>query len=136
MRYALFEQVTEDVLDLARAANHPHLPGMSFQGGSQRILIDMMTTCHDDDPACLVRLQLANGLRDIAKGQLHLFAECLRIGQVAPVIYDYDTKIERGCQPCKRLGHVPCTGDNQSPPCTNPSHEQPHTSPTPPYTLS
>src|SRR5215469_2860497 len=113
-RYALFEQVTEDILDLARAANHAHVPGMSFQGGSQRILVEMMTACHNDDPACLVGLQLANGLRDIAKGQLHLLAKCLRVGQVAPVIYNDDTKIERGCQPCKRLGYVTRTGDNQS----------------------
>src|SRR5258708_19880511 len=115
MRYALFEQVTEDVLDLARAANHTHVPGMSFQGGSQRILIEMMTTCHDDDPACLVRLQLANGLRDIAKGQLHLFAECLRIGQVAPVIYDYDTKNEPGCHPLTPLRPLASTADHQPP---------------------
>src|SRR6266699_6106754 len=53
-RHPFAKQVTEDVLDLARAANHANIAGRGFEGGTQGILVEVMAACDDDDPAGLV----------------------------------------------------------------------------------
>src|SRR6266699_3881843 len=134
-RDALFEEVTKNIFDLARAANHAHVPCVGFECRLQRVLIEMVAACNNHNPAGLVGLQLANRLRDISKGQLHLIAKSLWIGQVTPVIYHHNAKVQLRHQPDKGLRHIASTGNNQ--PWFREQHldEQLKSSPTTTYSL-
>src|SRR5579859_2377093 len=93
-RDTLFEQIAEDVFNLAGAADHADVAGARFEGGAQGVFIKVMAARHNHNPACLVRLKLAYGLRDVAKGQLHLIAEDVGVGKVAPVVNHHNAKIQ------------------------------------------
>src|SRR6266849_4521494 len=113
-RDAFFEQVAKDVFDFAWTADHAYVASARFQRGAQGVFVKVMAACHNHDPARLVRLKLAYGLGDIAKGQLHLLAEDVRVGQVTPVVDDHNTEIQVDCQSCQGLSHVTCAGDYQA----------------------
>src|SRR5712671_6242730 len=104
--YPFPQQVTEDILDLARAANHANIAGGGFECGTQGVLIKVMTTCDDDNPAGLVRFQLTNGLWNIAECNLYLIAEHVRISQVTSIIDDNNAVVELCYQACQRLSYV------------------------------
>ena len=106
MREAFFEQVFEDVFDFAWAADHADVFGVRFKGCAEGVLIKVVPAGDDDDPGCFVWLQVANGLGDITKGQLHFVAKDKRVGEVAAIIYDDDAKIKLGCQARECLGDV------------------------------
>src|SRR5579859_4736592 len=69
-RDTLFEQIAENVFDLARTADHTHVASARFEGSAQSVFVKMMAACHNHNPACLVWLKLTYSLRDVTKGQL------------------------------------------------------------------
>src|SRR5712692_857772 len=112
-RDALFEQVFKDMFDLIGAANHADITGVGFECGTQGVLVEMVPACDDDDPACLIRLQVANGLGNVTEAQLYFLAKDLRVSQVTAIIYHHYTKVKLGCQPRQGLGNVAGTCDDQ-----------------------
>src|SRR5437588_12425597 len=93
-----FEQVFEDMLDFAGAADHANVPGVGFKGRAEGVLVQVVAAGDDDDPGCLVGFQFADGLWNVTKFQLHFIAKNDGVGQVAAVIYDDDTEIKSRCQ--------------------------------------
>src|SRR5436305_8576318 len=93
-----FEQVFEDMLDFAGAADHANVSGVGFKGRAEGVLVQVVAAGDDDNPGCLVGFQFANGLGDVTKLQLHFIAKNDGVSQVAAIIYDDDTKIELRCQ--------------------------------------
>src|SRR5437763_1247068 len=110
MREAFFEQVFEDMFDFARAADHADVFGVRFKGCTKGVLIKVMPAGDDDDPGGFIWFQVANGLGDVAKGQLHFFTEDERVGEVAAISYDDDAKIKLSCQAGEGLGDVTRAG--------------------------
>src|SRR5579884_458534 len=111
---ALVVEVAENLFNLAGAADHAHIVRVRLQRRLERVFVEVMAARDNDDPAGLVRHQGAQRLRNIAKGKLHVVAECLRVGEVAAIIDDHDAKIKLGGQSGQGLSNVARACDNQT----------------------
>src|SRR5258708_3756791 len=102
------------MFDLIGAANHTDIAGVGFECGTQSILVEMVSACDNNDPACLVRFEIANGLGDVTKGQLYFLVKDLRVSQVAAIIHHHNRKVKQICQSCQGLGNIASTGEDQA----------------------